>query len=262
MPIIVNQPLGVPRPISTRGGWTAQQLIELADRRTERRGSKVLDLRAEFLLALQEFCLEARWPWRRKTTEFTTTAGSWQYDLSDPNNANAADLHQFVQHGVKIYNNPGNPTAYVELPPLFERDQQDSAIFSNSNNPPLVTGLPQRYFMMPGDFLTLVVTPVPDQTYPIQVAYWAVPAPTSDSLPEVIPLVPGFLHHVLLKKLEASIFRFTLGEGNAKYMAVSAEYQKLIDKYQLTSGFVPGERTDWTGAEDYSNDGTSIQSTR
>ena len=64
------------------GGWTRSQLIELADRRTERRGSKTLDLNSEFLLALQFLCMDRRWSWRRKLAFFQIVAGQWQYDLT------------------------------------------------------------------------------------------------------------------------------------------------------------------------------------
>src|SRR5262252_6926947 len=64
------------------GGWTRSQLIELADRRTERRGSKTLDLDSEFFMALQHFLMETRWSWRRKTSVFNLQTGVWQYDLT------------------------------------------------------------------------------------------------------------------------------------------------------------------------------------
>jgi hypothetical protein len=263
MPLIVNQPLGPPTQLSTRGGWTCSQLIELADRRTERRGSKLLDLQSEFLMALQEFCMEKRWPWRRRTTQLTTTAGSWEYDLTDPTNANVPDLHQFMQHGVKTYPNPGAPTSSLEITPLFERGLQDAAIFSARNYPLQFSGPPSQYFMMPGAFLVMALTPVPDQVYPISIGYWSVPNINEDSLPEAIPLLPAFLHHALLKKLEAQIFRFTLGEGTPKYQAAMSEYTALVNKYELSMGMTPGEQIDWSHDDnEWSTDHSAIQSTR
>jgi hypothetical protein len=236
----------------------------MADRRTERRGSKTLDLQSEFLMALQEFCMEYRWPWRRTTTQLMTSAGNWEYDLTDPANANAPDLQQFMQHGVKIYPNSAQPNQYSEVTPLFERDLQDAAIFANTNYPTSNSGPPAQYFMMPGDFMTIAFTPVPDQSYAVQLGYWAVPNITDDSLPEAIPLVPSFLHHVLLKKLEGQIFRYTIGEGAEKYQAAMREYTALVTKYQGSMGIVPGEHIDWSADDstEWGNGGSAVQSTR
>ena len=50
-------------------------LIEIADRRTERRG-KTLDLDSELVMAVQEVCQERRWHWRKKSIRFQTSAGA------------------------------------------------------------------------------------------------------------------------------------------------------------------------------------------
>jgi hypothetical protein len=248
------------------GGWTTQTLIELADRRTERRGSKTLDLNSEFLMALQYLCMEARWSWRRKVGFFQMTPGKWTYDLTNPIIAGgpaANDLQQFVKHGVKIYPNPGNYTTWGELTPMFERDLQTNAIYQNMFNP--LVRMPQQYFMYPGAFLLLAVAPVPDQAYPVTIDYWSYPNLSLDSIPDQIPLIPAFMHNVLLKRLEAQIFRYTLGEGAAKYQAAMGEYNMLVAKYLGMDGMVPGEHLDYSADDDYEsvfgNNQNAIQST-
>jgi hypothetical protein len=244
-------------------GWTQAQLIELADRRTERRGSKTLDLNSEFFMALQEFCLERRWSWRRKTAAFSLQSGVWQYDLTQPTTGNLDDLHQFVKHGVKYYPNSGAPQNWAELTPIFEKELQTAAIYTNTNVP--APAPPQQYFMLPGDYLTLCTVPVPDQNYPLTLDYWSVPNQDIDAVPETIPLVPAFLHLVLLKKLEAQILRYTLGEGTAKYQAAMGEYNALVQKYQMYDNFAPGEQADYASDDDYeaswSTGHNAIQST-
>lgn len=242
------------------GGWTTSMLIELADRRTERRGSKTLDLNSEFVMALQFFCMELRWSWRRKLTVWNLTAGVWQYDLSaSAPGADAGDMQQIVKHGVRYYPNP-NASSWGELTPMFERNLQSAASYQNQYAPSPAP--PRQYFINP--FMVFNVTPVPDQNYPISIDYWAVPS-IIDSLGEPIPLVPAFLHHVLLKRLEAQIFRYTLGEGAAKYQAAMGEYSALVAKYSAMDGMAPGEHIDWSADDDYessfANAQSSVQST-
>jgi hypothetical protein len=243
------------------GGWTMSALIELADRRTERRGSKTLDLNSEFLMALQHLCMEKRWYWRRKTAMFQMTPSVWQYDLSAAApGPNAADIQQFVKHGVRFYPAGIGASPWAELTPMFERDLQSAAMVSNAYYP--IIKPPQQYFINP--FMVLNVTPVPDQAYPTTLDYWACPS-IVDSLGELIPLVPAFMHHVLLKRLEAQIFRYTMGEGAAKYQAAMGEYSSLIALYSGMDGMVPGEHIDWSADDDYesrfANAQSSVQST-
>jgi hypothetical protein len=249
------------------GGFTTASLIELADRRTERRGSKTLDLNSEFTMALQHLCMERRWYWRRKWATMALVAGTWQYDLSATSpGPDAGDFQQFSKHGVRIYSNASNPQQWGEITPLFERDQQSAAIYSNLYAPR--PGMPGQYFVNP--FLVLNLVPLPDQNYPITLDYWASPFLGSGTVPEptlpaAIPLVPAFMHSVLLKRLEAQIFRYTLGEGAAKYQAAMGEYNALVATYAGMDGMVPGEHIDWSADDDYessfANAQNSVQST-
>jgi hypothetical protein len=231
-------------------GWTTSALIELADRRTERRGSKTLDLESEFLMALQEFCLETRWEWRRRMGSFTMQAGVWSYDLTALP-VPIPDFHQFVKHGVKYYPNPGAPQNWAVITPMFEKELQRGAVYTNTTYPKPAP--PQQYFMLPTTNATIALSPVPDQPYPITLDYWGVPDLTSDSIPETIPLVPPYLHHVLLKKLEAEIFRYTIGEGSVKFQAAMQQYTALLQKYQIYDAMEPGEQIGYAEDDDTDN---------
>jgi hypothetical protein len=212
-------------------------------------------------MALQTLIMEKRWSWRRKVAMFQMQAGAWQYDLTLPaasGGANARDLHQFVKHGVKYYPNAGQPTRYGEITPLFERDLQTAAIYTNTYFPQ--PGTPSQYFIMPGMFLVLCLTPVPNANYPITIDYWACPNISYDAMGEQIPLIPAFMHHVLLKRLEAQIFRYTLGEGAAKYQAAMGEYTAYVAQYSGMDGMVPGEHMDYSADDDYESPFANAQS--
>jgi hypothetical protein len=215
-------------PVPPLGGWKRSELIDVADRRTDRRASKKLDLDSEFLSALQEFCLEFRWPWRRKTKRFDLIADQSAYDMTDPLLMNMQDMHLFQEHGVHLLKPPSVDP--VELTPVFDVDEQDRLLDSTAPS-----AQPQVYFMQP--FLTFNVAPVPDQIYSMRISYWACPNPQLVKQDDTIPLVPGYLHHLLCKKLELQLLRFTIGEGAAKYMTVEKEYDRLLLQNQVWADF-------------------------
>ena len=125
---------------------------------------KTLDLNSEFLMAMHDFITENRWSWRNKVTTLQLQAGVWQYNLTDPDGANAADLQQFAKHGVRYYPNAPRPES-AEITPMFERSLMTVAIYQNQFFP--TKGSPSKYFMMPGQFLVLCLAPPPDQGYPV-----------------------------------------------------------------------------------------------
>jgi hypothetical protein len=128
-------------------GFTRTQLIAMADARTEKRG-KVLNLDAEFLTALQEFCLEQRWWWRKKSVAFNTVAGTATYDLGD-STRDSIDCEQIVKGGVKLFT---SGTTYTELTPIFDSDEQDVACEDTTQ------GQPANYFIERGTSQTLRLT--------------------------------------------------------------------------------------------------------
>lgn len=214
------------------GGWSRSHLIDVADRRTDRRATKKLDLDSEFFAALQEFCLEFRWPWRKKTTAFALVPGERTYDMTDPANMNAIDFHIFQQRGLRLIMPNGDKR---EVTPVFDTSAIQDIVTDASS----IAQSPTRFFIQPAFTINFNFTP--DQAYPGVMSYWAVPNGAPDAQDDVIPLVPGYLHHVLCKKLELQILRFTIGEGSAKYLAVQKEYDLLTDRYQLFDEFSTGK---------------------
>lgn len=228
--------------------FTRTQIKELADKRTERRGGK-LDLDSEILLAIQDICQDRKWWWRRKTVRFETAATTSEYDLSDTV-LQAGDFQQFMKDGVKLFT---APDSFGIVEPLFDIDKQDTALEMASTQ----SGTPCQYFMKPGEYLTLVLTPTPNGIWPVRASYWAVPDSTPDAQEEQIPLIPTWLHPALLSRLEARINKFTLGEGAALYTSSMTEYAGQLAKAGVYEDFAEGKsRQSLAGAH-----GDAIQST-
>jgi len=236
------------------GGFSWSQIIEVANRRTEQRGTS-LDLNGELYIALQELCLEKRWWWRRRVSLFTIVANQSMYDTTafldttSPTAAtpiNAPDLQQICKNGFKIFSTGTPPQIgqivcpprYVCPEPVFDADEQDTILAMQTTWPPNV---PCRFFIIPGQAQTLVVDPIPNLTCPAALAYWAIPNYTDDSEDLAIPLLPAWMQPLLIKKLESQIERFTQSEeGPQKYQMVMEEYGRLLDKAALYRQFADG----------------------
>jgi hypothetical protein len=97
---------------------------------------------------------------------------------------------------------------------------------------------------MPASSDQFRLVPIPDGPYKVRVALWALP--DSSPMEESVPLVPAYLHHLLIKGLEARIFRSALGEGNAKYLAAQAEYDRGLMRASLNTDFADGRVKEWS----------------
>ncbi len=233
------------------GGFSWNQIVEMAGRRTEKRGIS-LDLNGELYIALQELCLAKRWWWRRRIITFTIQQGQSTYDLTSTASgaATAPDLQQIAKNGFKIFVPSTPPTGYPAglfcnggVPyccpePVFDADEQDAIIAMQSTWPPNV---PCRFFLVPGQSTTLQVDPTPNLTCPASLAYWAVPNYTDDDQDLSIPLLPAWMQPLLIKKLEMQIERFSQSdEGPQKYEMVKGEYEELLDRAALYRQFADG----------------------
>lgn len=224
------------------GGFSRSQCIEIAQKRTERRGA-TLDLEGEFILALQEVCMETRWWWRRKTAISALVANTTKYDLTDPSGFNAADFHQAARKAVRIYNptSIGQPLGTRNwqsrtVEPEFDPLEQDRILTLQSGWPPAA---PCKYFVQ-WPFLYLDVPP--DQNYQASIGYWAVPNFTDDSEDETIPLLPNHAHGLAIKRLEMHIEHFSIGDGGAtKYEAAVKEYEDMVSQQQIYNRFADGQ---------------------
>jgi hypothetical protein len=234
------------------GGFSKQQMIQVANLRTEQR-AKTLDQDSEFYTALQELCLERRWWWRRRIGTFQMTAGTSKYNLSsiqDQAGQALTDVQQIAKNGFKIYYpgnvvsgasqipSPWNNVPYAKPEPVFDPDVQDEILALQNQYPPAT---PVRFFLIPGETMLLIVDPIPDQSYPCSLAYWAVPNYTSDDSDETVPLLPNWMQPALIKKLEMHFWAFKVNQGDtSKYEIAEAEYEKLIEKASLYTPFADG----------------------
>lgn len=220
-------------------GYSANQIIEMANKRTDRKGAKVLDLPQELLIASIELCQERRWHWRKRSVKFPTVAQTSTYDLSAQNGMGGLTCERVCKEGPRIYR-AGTTGDYQCLTPIFETDIQETARDTDE------TGFPGQYFFDGQDQFRLFKTP--DNIYNVRVPMWVLPDLTP--LDAGIRLVPAYLHHLLLKLLIARIHQFTLGEGSVKYQAAIGEYQTALQRASLNTDFAEGRVREWRDTSD------------
>ena len=218
-------------PIAGALGYSPQQIIEMAQKRTERRG-KTLDLPAELTIVAQELCQEHRWHWRKKSIVVTTVAGTAVYNLGAQLGMAGLTCERVCREGPKLFR---GMTDHACLSAIFETDCQEIAREDDSE------GSPGQYFIDGQDQIRFVK--VPDAEYKVRVPAWVLP--DDSPMQSEVRLVPPHLHHILIKGLEARIFRFTLGEGAAKYQAAVAEYQNAVAKASISTDFADGRIREW-----------------
>jgi hypothetical protein len=217
----------------------------VANIRTGRVGEKKLDFDGEFLAVLQEFCAEYRWYWRKRSVAFSTVPGVSTYDLGSPQAdapeqcLDAIDCEEIIS--VKMFS---VGKQYHKLLPLFDTDSQDEALEDDG------TGTPSHYFIEPGSPRTLRVTPIPDDAYRLRISFWAMPNTTADAQSSSIPLVPGHLHRILVKGLEAQIFRYVLGDASKQYLGAKTEYEAAVARAAEKRDFAVGKAREWTSSEE------------
>ena len=139
-----------------------QRLIQLADERTGKISRGKLNLDAEFVTVLQDFCSSYRWYWRRKTVGFDTTPNGPTYGLAvSDGSIPAVDCEQIIR--VLVFGVPGTSATYPykKLTPLLDPELQERAIWDDTTQGP-----PQNYFIDPNTSNVLRLTPIPDQCVP------------------------------------------------------------------------------------------------
>jgi hypothetical protein len=201
-------------------GWTAPQIIAQVLGRTENRAANKpgFDPRFEFWTALDEFCQEKHYWWRRKVFSVQTVVGTQTYDLSENG---AADLSEIEE----IFCVNATPTQFPgSVHPQFTARDQIAAIYGNSAELALIPA--NGYFLTPGAFQQLNFMAPPDNTYTIAGTYYAVPMIT-DLATVNIPLVPPNLHFGLLYMLERRILEYLYGQEDPRFQVSNARYEQF-----------------------------------
>ena len=145
-----------------QAGMSRQRLIQLADERTGKISRGKLNLDAEFVTVLQDFCSSYRWYWRRKTVGFDTTPNGPTYGLAvSDGSIPAVDCEQIIR--VLVFGVPGTSATYPykKLTPLLDPELQERAIWDDTTQGP-----PQNYFIDPNTSNVLRLTPIPDKRTP------------------------------------------------------------------------------------------------
>lgn len=242
-------------PVSTsRGGLTPAQIVARAKDLTEKKGT--YDPTGIFQDTLLEFCQEARWHWRKLQSPFTTD-GSISYDLSDKaivhDELEAKYFEKFIKRGVRVYSSQG--CHYVD--PIFE-DEIQSEIMENGESCP--AGIPCRYFIEPGSYCTIHFDRPVIAGLSVRPWYWGLPSLSYGDLPAVVPLVPGYLHHMLVKGMVRNIYSILSAQGATSYVAAKKsaddDYAYYLLKAKGSRDFADGKIIEFSDQQ-----GEAVQST-
>ncbi len=198
---------------------TVTQIVEAANKRTERRAETKLDLRLEFWFMLAEFCRENHFWWREKHATFNTAVGTKEYDLTADAGANADDFDE-LRYAWRI----DSATEKTELLQLHSSIDQAAAIEATTND------TVSSCFIKPGSPQTLHLGAPANAVKKVRIAYWAVPQPAVDTTDEVIPLVPGSLHWALATAMEAHILVQLFGENDPRAVVALARRERAVQK--------------------------------
>lgn len=217
---------------------TRSDIIELANQLTERKAEKVLNLNLLFSHVLQDFCGRNRYWWRRWSVTFTITAGTQTYDLttiSTTPSLSEITVEEIIKVGLIL---PGQNPPVSYLIPIF--DEEGYIEMSQGLNP---SGLaeavaPGRYTMYAGDYKTLLFD-IPDNNYTMQLVFWAMPNPNTDTTSNSVPLVPPAHHKALVSGMEQRIWETIFGPTNPKVVAAKQRYEDAIILAQSRPDFDP-----------------------
>ena len=92
-------------------------------------------------------------------------------------------------------------------------------------------------------------SPNPDQPYTVWFSFWALPNMTSDRLDDKVPLVPGYLHRLITRKMQCNIMGSKVGEDSKKYVTLLQLYDKEVEDANQTRNFADGDESGWGSSE-------------
>lgn len=229
---------------------TRTEIIQTAHQHTENKLKDAINDRLEFTHAIQEFCGEHRFWWRKKNLTFSTAANTSTYDLTAITTS-PSGAGQFVEEITKICRIEG--TNVCDMNAITD----DSAVATMMAS--TATDKPGTWTIDTSDLDNnqIIRTNVPNGIYTLQVFFWAMPNPSVDDSDDDVYIVPKALHHVIVTALEKTFARIAYGVQDPKYTSVVQTYQKKVAMATFRPSF-------WTGKSQYFKDqsGTAIRSTR
>jgi hypothetical protein len=222
---------------------TRDEIIELANALTERKGEKVLPLQTLYRFVVQDICKRQRFWWRRILVNFSLTPATTTYDLTNATlfpTLQEIALDEITKFTVVLTT---NPVQTAELTPVFD---PETLIEMKLNT---VTAAPARYTVDANDYKILLIDP-PDLAYNTYIVGWGMANPASDSTSTAVPLIPPWGHNTIVAGMSAKIFRFAYGSQNEKTLDAAAEYEQGIQDLEQRKQFDPNYRLQMSLSED------------
>jgi hypothetical protein len=217
---------------------TQAEAIEAAHANTGRRAENIgIDANFHLLAAIQEICGRARWPWRKKSLSFSSTAGTATYDLTS---ASVADIDDFSEL-ISIYR--FDTTTSFQGLDILDTDEKILAAIGDTGT----TDDPSAYCNEPGGAeCTIRLSPIPNATKTYRGLYWAIPS-VLDSGSGTIPLIPARWHFVLVKHLEKRFLSaLPDGQGTAEAALRAQEAENGVQLMLLQTKFSTRDRREFT----------------
>lgn len=206
---------------------TRSQIIATVQSMTE---GKLTDAQVDYELlyaqAIQEFCGEQRFWWRKKNLTFVTAVSTRTYDLTDTVNVptTPAAAGPFVAEitSITVVDSAGNVSC---IDPVFDDESVSSLIADTSARKPDVYTI-DTSSLTANQVLRL---PLSDAVYTARVYFWAMPNPTADNSDDTVYIVPTYLHHCLVTALEKEVWRSVFGAQDPKYVTALNLYNKKAE---------------------------------
>ena len=213
-----------------------------------------MDYELLYAQAIQEFCGEARFWWRKKNLTFATVAATNTYDLTDltnvPTTPAGAGLYIAEITKITVVDSSGNVSP---VEPVFDDESVAGMIQDTSKRKPDVYTIDTASLTA----YQVLRFPLPDGAYTVRVFFWAMPNPTADNSDDVVYIVPTYLHYCLVTALEKRVWRTVFGPQDPKYLSAKSDYDKNVENAKEVPAFATGF------APQFSNQGgEAIRSTR
>jgi hypothetical protein len=223
---------------------TRQEIIELANQLSERKGERVLNLESLFRFVCQDIAKRQRFWWRRGYVTFNLAPGTKTYDMTALPGGSPALTEISVEEITKftLILSP-NPYTKLELVPVFDPQTFiDMAVNTQLS-------APGRYTLDANDYKTLRIDP-PDMAYAAYLVFWAMPNPASDSTNDIVPLIPAWGHNAIVEGMKAYIFEFAYGAENPKAVRATERYEQAVQDLMSKKQFDPNYRSQLSLSED------------